>query len=91
LQQSVGEVWTVDHIECDSSDVDVEEIASSEGLNARCYKVRQRVVREGHQSSVVRFSMRGRDGRPLVVSMEVTYHGDATGTLSDVSDKGKDR
>jgi hypothetical protein len=82
LQQPASQEWTIDHIELESSDVDVEEINARERSLGRCFRVRQRIVKEGQQTNVVRFTVRQGKDKSIVVPMEVAYYGDATGELS---------
>lgn len=77
LQVPPGEEWAADHIEVQSPDVQVDR-TDAPGIPAgRAFRVRQRIAKEGHQSSTVRFFLRKAGGEPVPLSMEVTYDGAA--------------
>jgi len=76
LQAPMDAPWTVEHMEADSPDVFVEA-TTAEGIPAgRAFRVRQRVMREGDQTDMVRFVVRKGSRPPMTLTMEVTVHGE---------------
>jgi hypothetical protein len=87
LQVPEGENWRVDHIEVESTDVVVDAVAVAGIPAGRTYRVRQRIVLEGPQTSAVRFVVRKGGGPLEIVAMAVCYDGDAVGTVSGTGAK----
>ncbi len=89
LQIPAGSGWTVDHLETESSQVEVKVVAAPAVRDGSAFQVRQVIAREGDHSSTVRFFIRKPGQDPTVLSMEVAYHGEAAVTPSETGTKGK--
>lgn len=71
LQVPKGQRWLVDHVEAQSPDVEIQAIPEAPGSSGPAFRIRQRVTKEGKQSSVVRFFVRqpGRELAPLTTEV----------------------
>ncbi len=75
LQAHAGQEWAVDHVEAESTDVSIQS-AEAPGLpSLRTFRIRQRVSREGPQSSAVRFFVRQAGAAPESVAVPISYEG----------------
>lgn len=88
LQAPLGENWTIDHIEIETADVSVERVSHLDRSLNETFRVRQRIIKPGHQSSTIRFFVRQGQNNPVPLTMEVSYDGDVDGILSQTDEKG---
>jgi hypothetical protein len=89
LQVPADQDWSVDHIDSESSDVQVAEQAVPSVPKGRAFQLRQTITKEGHQSSTVRFHVRKAGMDPVPLEMEVSYDGDLRGTIAEANEKGE--
>jgi hypothetical protein len=75
LQGLPGVELTVDHVEADSEDVQVQMTTVNGIPEGRAFLVTQRISKKGDQCSIVRFSIRKKDAPIANVPMEVCYYG----------------
>jgi hypothetical protein len=75
LQAPRGEEWLVDRVETESADISVQPAEAPDLLCLRTFRVRQRITREGRQSSDVRFFVRRAGGPPESLTVPVHYEG----------------
>jgi uncharacterized protein DUF1573 len=88
LQKPDNTKVSVEQIEIDSPDVDIE-LVSVEGLpSGRTYRVRQKITKLGDQLSQVRFIVRKENQQPMKVIMEVCYRGEVTEQEGQQDQKG---
>ena len=89
LQAPRNATILVEKIEVDVPDVHAEAAEIDGSPRGRTFRVKQRVTKEGDQTSRVRFFIR-QPGRPsIAVPMEVCYAGQARPTNTEATNEGK--
>jgi hypothetical protein len=69
------DTWAVDHVETESADVSAQPAKVLDLSAGRTFRIRQRITKEGPQSSAVRFFLRQAGGPPGPVAVRVHYEG----------------
>jgi hypothetical protein len=83
LQAPNGTAPTLDHIECETEDVQAEAQAATGDLAGRVYRIRITKAKEGRQTRRLSFWVRERGENPARVMIEVAYIGTANRFVSE--------
>jgi hypothetical protein len=87
LQIPEGEKWKVERIEIDSEDVTIRKNDSEGSSTAVPYLIRQRIVKEGPNSTTIRFVIEKKPNDSLILPLTVSYEGETKGILSEAQER----